>query len=385
MKKRIGIMTLYYKNNNYGGVAQAYALNEYLMKLGYESQLICYNKKKSELNLVDKNKNFSIFIKRVKNKILRILKKPLENILSNKFKEKLLKREVLLENFRDSIAHSKVYDKFTIKNIENEYDCFITGSDQSWNPGVIDEAFVFSFLNEENEKNIFSYAASVAVTDVTDRYIDFMKKELKKYNKISVREEQSVDILSKTTNKNIEWVVDPTLLLDRDDWEKITNKRIIKEKYIFSYMLGNSRKQRKKIKKFAKEKNLILVTIPYIKNGNKFEFKLEDYKFGDIQMIDISFNDFLSLIKYSEYVITDSFHAMCFSYIFEKEFYIFEKDTIFSTNNRISSLLNLFEINNRIIKNYIPVNDEKIDYKIVDKNIGNKIRESKKFLDEALK
>ena len=229
-----------------------------------------------------------------------------------------------------------------------------------------------------------SYASSVAVTDVTGKYKDFMKKELEKYSFISVREKSSKDVIQSLTNKNVEWVMDPTLILDRKNWEELATKRIIKEKYIFSYMIGDNKRQRKQIEKFAKQENLLLVTLPYIKNGNRFEFRIEDYKFGNKQMLDITFEDFLNLIKYSEYVITDSFHAICFSYIFKKEFYAFEKGTLVSTNSRIYTLLELFETTNRIVKDEIEKDSTLLDYDKIDINMSRKIEDSKKFLKTAL-
>ena len=380
---KIGIITLYYKNNNYGGVAQAYALYKYFSNLGYECELITYKKKPSTLNLVNKNKNLKMLINRCKGKIKRISHVPIEKYLSKRYKAKLETRGQKLENFRNSIPHSKVYSLETISEISDKYDIFITGSDQVWNPGVVDQAFVFSFLKNQNKK-ILSYASSVAVTDVTDKYKDFMKKELEKYGFISVREKSSKDIIQSLTNKNVEWVMDPTLILERKDWEKLTTERIIKEKYIFSYMIGDNKKQKKQIEKFAKQENLLLVTLPYIKNGNRFEFRIEDYKFGDKQMLDITFEDFLSLIKYSEYVITDSFHAICFSYIFKKEFYAFEKGTLVSTNSRIYTLLELFEATNRIVKDKIEKDNTLLDYDKIDINMSRKIEDSKRFLKTAL-
>ena len=380
---KIGIITLYYKNNNYGGVAQAYALYKYFSNLGYECELITYKKKPSTLNLVNKNKNLKMLINRCKGKVKRILHVPIEKYLSKRYKTKLETRGQKLENFRNSIPHSKIYSLETISEISNKYDIFITGSDQVWNPGVVDQAFVFSFLNNQNKK-ILSYASSVAVTDVTDKYKDFMKKELEKYSFISVREKSSKDIIQSLTNKNVEWVMDPTLILERKDWEELTKERIIKEKYIFSYMIGDNKKQKKQIENFAKQENLLLVTLPYIKNGNRFEFKIEDYKFGDKQMLDITFEDFLNLIKYSEYVITDSFHAICFSYIFKKEFYAFEKGTLVSTNSRIYTLLELFEATNRIVKDKIEKDNKLLDYNNIDINMSRKIEDSKNFLKTAL-
>lgn len=382
---KIGIITLFYKNNNYGGVAQAYALNKYFLNLGYDSELICYKKTKIDKSLRSENKRLKGLIFRIINKLKKILKIPIEKVLGKKYEKQLKKREEKLELFRNSIPHSAVYTTDNINEIENKYDFFVTGSDQCWNPGVIDNAYTFSFLDKK-DKNIFSYASSIAVTQFSDEYKTFIKKELQKYKNISVREKQSKKILSDITKKEVKLVIDPTLLLDRQEWDKmIDKKRIIKEKYIFSYMLGESTKQRKKIKEIAKKNNLKLVTIPYIKGGNKFGFKIEDYKFGDEQMLDISFNDFLNLIKYADYIITDSFHAVCFSYIFKKEFYVFEKKSLMSTNSRIYNLLDLFGVKDRIISKQINLKKDLLNYETIGNNLLSIIEYSKEYIKESLK
>lgn len=381
---KIGIITLYYKNDNYGGVAQAYALNKYLSNLGLNSELITYKKEKNNLKLTTKNKSARIILKRARKKIINmILKEPIEKICNKKYEIELQKRKEKLENFRNNIKHSELYDIRNIRQIEGKYDYYVTGSDQTWNPGCVDDAFVFNFLNE-NDK-IISYASSVAVEEFSENYKNFMTNALKKYNYISVREEKSKEKLQEITAKNIEWVVDPTMLIDKKEWNQLSNKRVIKEKYIFSYILGDSIKQRNKVKKFAKKMGLKLVTIPFIKNGCNFKYKIEDFKYGDYQMIDISFEDFLSLIKYAEYVITDSFHAVSFSYIFEKDFFVINRSSVISTNSRIESILKIFQLEDRLIKHgEIPMDTKTIDYSRVNENSKYMINKSKEFLNKAL-
>lgn len=383
--KKIGIMTIYYNNDNYGGIAQAYALNKYISDLKYDSEIITYMRNKREVNLTTKNSNVKYIIQRVKNKIInKFIYSPIEKIMEKKYTRLLEQRHEKLQDFRNNIKHSVVYDSDSIEEIKDKYDIYITGSDQTWNPGCIDKGFVFDFL--DNEKyNVFSYAPSIAVDQFSENYIEYMNKVLKKYKFISVREEKSRDNLKKYIDRDIEWVVDPTMLLEKKEWDSLATNRKIKEKYIISYILGNSKKQRKKVKRFAKEKGLKLVTIPYIKNGSQFKFKLVDYKFGDEQMIDISFGDFLSLIKYSEYVVTDSFHAVSFSYIFEKEFFVINRDSVISTNSRIDSILKILGLPERYITDKkIPLNVEKINYSEINKNARVKIDKSKKYLDIAL-
>lgn len=379
--KKIGIITLYYNNNNYGGIAQAYALQKFISNNGYTCELITYKKEKSKINY-SKNNSLKFFTKRCFNKTKNLIISKIETNKRKEFSQVLLNRQEKLEKFRSSIPHSNtIYTINSIEEIEKIYDIYITGSDQCWNPGVIDDAFTFNFL--KNEAFVFSYAPSIAVNNTTKEYDEYLKKALSKYKYISCREESGKDILTKITNREVEWVVDPTLLLERSDWEQVTSKRLIDEEYIFSYMLGENRKQREYIKSFAEKEGLTLVTIPYIKNGNTFTYRMVDKDFGDIQELDISFEDFFSLIKYSKYVVTDSFHAVIFSCIFEKEFYVYDRSGLVSTNSRIQSLLKIMGIDGRIVEKNI-IHKENIDYSFVKKNIQNIITSSKKYLLDAL-
>lgn len=382
--KKIGIITFYYKNDNYGGVAQAYALNKYLTNLGFDSEMITYSKSNNNLKLTTKNRTIKMFIKRGKRKFVnKLIKEPLEKILGRSINEELKERANKLDIFREKINHSEVHNSETITNIKGKYDYYITGSDQTWNPGSVDDSYVYNFLNEKYD--VFSYAPSVAVKEFSEKYKEYMKNALSKYKYISVREENSKYELEKILKRDISWVVDPTMLIKKEDWNALASKRIIQEKYVFSYVLGESRKQRNKVKKFAKEKGLKLVTVPHIKHGCKFQFKIEDYKFGDYQMLDISFEDFLSLIKYSEYVITDSFHAVSFSYIFEKNFFVINRDSVISMNSRIDSILKILGLPERRIQSgEIPIEEDDINYNDVNKSANKMINQSKEYLKNAL-
>ena len=108
---------------------------------------------------------------------------------------------------------------------------------------------------------------------------------------------------------NTKHVLDPTLLVDRESWHELAGKRRINGKYIFCYMLGDDRNQRKQIKEFAKKNGLKLVTLPHIVNSSAFQFKTQDWHFGDVQLYDVGIPEFLSLIQHAEIVVTDSFHA----------------------------------------------------------------------------
>lgn len=388
---RVGIITLYYENNNYGGMAQAYALWRLINDLGYDAELITYKRlvksQAARASLLEKIRRNTI--KSLMARYTKKVKNVLEQTIGKNWEDALRDRTRRLKEFRESIPHSKTYTMADINECTSQYSIFVSGSDQIWKPGVVDDAFVFSFLDGVSGKNIFSYASSVAVASFTDDYLRFMKKELSKYSAISVREEKNAAQLSNLLEYKILNVCDPTLLLLSELWKELTAARQIDKPYIFAYLLGNSRKQRKIIQKFAKREKKLLVTIPHIKGGNQFAFRIEDWRFGDIQMKSVGMEEFFSLIKYADCIVTDSFHATVFSYIFERPFWVFERiaeDKNVEMNSRIYDLLGRLGLENRIIKDFKiegVVND--INFDEARRRIELYLQFSRSYLEKALK
>ena len=386
---KVGIITLYYNNDNYGGIAQSYALCKYIADLGYDTEMISYKRtpvrivgKKEEL----KKKGVLQYCKDHMEYLPQKLYLKLSNKLANKcYHTKLQKyldlRKMAFAKSREMIPHSKVYNENTVVECMDIYDCFISGSDQVWKPGVLQPPYVFSFL--PRGKKCFSYASSITVTDLPDEYGEFMKSELEKYLWISVREYSAKEYLQKLLNRNVDVVVDPTLLLSRDEWNRLASSRKIEEKYLFAYLLGESSYQRKCITDYAKKHGLKVVFLPHVEG----KVRACDLKFGDIQLYDIDLNGFLSLIKHAEIVFTDSFHAVVFSNIFETQFWVFERFVLSkksNMNSRLDTLLNITDEESRKIKYNRDITHENIDFSVVQDKIKDIIEESKNKLSKAL-
>ena len=132
-------------------------------------------------------------------------------------------------------------------------------------------------------------------------------------------------------------MLDPTLLLSIEDWEKIREDVSIDGKYVFCYFLGNNKKSRILARTFARDKGLSLVTIPHATG----DVELSDLGFGDKQLYDISPQQFLSLIKNAEYIFTDSFHAVVFSYLYKRQYFVFHRTRDGAMSTRIQSITEL--------------------------------------------
>lgn len=348
---KVGIITHYYGSSNYGGVLQAYALCNFINSIGFEAEQICYNKKDT------------VTFRRRIGSLLRSIKKAMHP----KVFYYMLKRRKAFLNFRTNIIrHSeKVYTEANLKELATVYDVFITGSDQVWHPNAVCDAYLLDFGITGLKK--FSYAASIAKDSLSDNEKKRYKKALKDFSAISVREENAVSIISEISSKDVKWVVDPVFLLDKKEWMKIIKGSCGKDKYIFCYFLGNDINARHLVKRFAEEKGLKIVTLPYLEG----EYRVSDSNFGDRLLYDITPEEFLGLIKNAEYVFTDSFHAMAFSLIFEKQYFVFERPSKSSMSSRIESLSKLFNRldrfcngHNKTKYEYIE-NSSPIDYKEV--------------------
>lgn len=347
--KKTGILTYYYQTHNYGGMLQSYALPLFLKKNNILAEQICYVRTdewaftKVDYSSVKKPR----FLMRVKNRLLS--PKYDKEILP-----KLKKRNENFSKFEKCIPHGDiVYNLTTISKSNEIYNSFIVGSDQIWNFRCFNPSFFGEFVSEE--KDIISYAASTGKFEFTDKEITYLKDVLEKFKAISVREKDLTDTFSTLINeKEIESVVDPTLLLEQEDWDKITCDNLIKEKYLFCYFLGSDVRLRKLAHKYAKKHRLQVVTIPFA-NQN---FNSADFGFGDICLYDAGPSEFVTLIKHAECVFTDSFHATVFSLIYQKQFFVFDRVEHKGMSSRLYSLTELFECTEQFCDS-----DDKFDIK----------------------
>ena len=379
--KRIGIITQYYNSSNFGGLLQAYALCEYLRSTGYEPKQIMYNQYLDWKDLTRRNKNrndcIDYIIKKFKNFLVKV------NNRIHGVSDIRVRRRNACKEFRDSIPHTnKLYDERNISECLNDFEAFITGSDQVWRPSLFCPAFFLSFVDGADKPKI-SYAASVN-SELTDpRIRNIYSEKLKDFTTISVREKQDVGAIRSLTTTPVYWALDPVFLLSASQWKRVIQRSGITEPFLFCYFLGDGVKERTIAEEYAKKNNLRIVTIPYMQKN----YRECDKSFGDVRLIDVSPNLFLSLIYESQYVITDSFHASAFSIIFNKPFIAFEREDHPEMSNRIMSLTSLFHCENRYCKNHQDSNLHYIetldngDINYQSSEFDSLLKESRRILD----
>lgn len=343
---KVGILTLYHNNFNYGGNLQAYALYKYIKNKGIDAEQIIYAKTKKNdlLSLIKKVRRFGIrgILKKVRATYQE--KKLGVSVDANEMEA----RKLAFQKFSgELIGHSEiVFDDNTICNCLDNYDLFVTGSDQVWNFDLYDDQVYFlNFVDGEKQKK-YSYAASFSMDSLSKRQQRIVKDNLKDYAAISVRERKAQELLLGLTEKTVEYVLDPTLLLSQKDWDEVCENRFISEEYVFGYFLGNNIEVVKMAKEYANMNGFKFVMIPFASG----KYKMIEDSLADIRIVDASPEKFLSLVKYAEYVFTDSFHAVVFSFIYQKQFFVFNRDKMGTMNSRIYGITELLGLEERFCK-----------------------------------
>lgn len=363
--KKIAIMT-WYTYNNYGSVLQAYALRQKIKDYDYDIvDMVNYEPHIQNTTLLEK-----ITVKNIKRKLL--YRQEEVNHLVN---EKNMK----FDNFRNNnfTFTTKCNDATELFLLNDQYDKFICGSDQIWAPTVFDENYFLSFVNNDDKK--ISYAPSIGLPIIENRYIaEEIKGLIEKIENLSIREEQGKDIIKELTGKSAEVVLDPTLLLTKQEWnERFKLQQLPKDEYILFYCLSGSKKDYKIAKKISKKLRKKLKIIP----SDVFDYKKDGVE-------NVSPEEFLKLIYNAYMVITDSFHGTIFSINFNIPFITLKrfKDNKLSQNSRIYNILKKVKLEQRIYDNNIKYFLDNLDVSFLECNkiIEKERRNSIEFLIKAL-
>lgn len=384
--KKIGIITYYYKSQNYGGNLQAYALSQVLIEQGYAAEQISFPRVFTENRTVKRKRLFRRDLLKVCFRKFSYLMYRFFARQENKKHRIQERREKAFSTFNQKvIPHSEqIYAKETLPQSVEVYDIFITGSDQVWNFFGDTHSYLLDFVPSDKTK--MSYAASIAKDSLSEEQKDILRNSLKDYKAVSVREKSAAKLLEGLSPVDVQVVLDPTLLLTREDWDKVCADRVIEKKYLLCYFLGDNRKERKLAEQFAKEKGLLLVAIPHTSG-----IKLMDRKFGDERLYDVSPEQFLSLIKHAEYVFTDSFHAVVFSNIYQKQYFVFNRSKNGEMSSRIVDITELFHRKDRFCAGQERENMQyitslpDIDYTKANEDFEKIKQESIAFLEKNLK
>lgn len=369
----IKIMTIQCAHN-YGSVLQAYGLQETLKKYSNDVKIINYRPKYFEevykLFSIKVYKHYSSSINNVlKHFVGRTLLFPIRLVKYIKFENYMKKRYSLTRRYSSY--------KDLLKNVPlaSTYFC---GSDQIWNTDItsgFDYSYYLNFAKQGSIKA--SYAASLAKKDIDRKYEKEYGECISKFDYISLREETSKDAIQVYTDKEVKIVLDPTLLVNRRKWTELAmqSKLKIKEKYILVYMLEDNQELINIVNELSDKTGYIVISLNKLK-----KFKNEKHRFSWAGP-----EDFLKLFMNSEIVVTNSFHGVVFSILFEKKNYAIPHKT---RGNRIVDLLSKLGLQSRILYTVQDLNheviNETIDYSKVKGILDDEINKSLKYIEDVL-
>lgn len=347
--------TLTFQNaENYGAILQAYALQKSIIKLGVDNVILNYSCEYMGTPYgisALKRKGIIRYFLGIAYAIVRLPRKP------------------RFQNFRNEMKLTKKINYKNLKDIENNYDFFIVGSDQVWNDSItnLDPSFFLNFI--KNSKKKLSYAASFGFENIPHNLKNRYKDLLKSFNVFNMREQSGVRIIQSLLNKKSNLVLDPTLLLDKNEWNLIANKKKNNQKYILVYQITISSFLINTVKKISKQTGYKVISIPFPLGG--FLNASPNLSAGP--------KEWISLFRDAEIVITDSFHGCCFSILYNKKF----KVCITGAATRIYSLLKLLRIEESIHNHKLELDlSFDVDWNSVNKILLKERNKSIKALSE---
>lgn len=300
-------LVTWYGSNNYGTNLQAYALYTVLRSKGIHVDMIrpfCGRKKFHQYPGQQRE---------LRSKCVALIKKVLgirkpEQVRQTKIM-KFLKNEFC---FTPLVTCPK-----DIELLNKQYDKFLTGSDQIWNPYNLDTFYMLDFV-KENQKKI-AYSSSIAVSRIPEEKQNLYKKYLSSFSAIFCREETGSKMLSALTGKTVKTVLDPVLLLDENSWIQFSHKGSLVNRisvsipYIFCYFIGDKDFEWKALKTIKEQYGINRVIVFSVAPPT---CKIKGYEY--LQSADIY--DFVWFLHHATYVVTDSFHNVAMSLKLKKDF-----------------------------------------------------------------
>ena len=364
---KVEIITLHHVRNH-GSLLQTYATQKVIQTLGYDTEVMDFVPKGLWLLTGIKTiKGTGSHVKDVMRKTGAALVFSMAQISVNSF----LKKWITLSPIQYH-SYQEVLDRVP------EADIYLSGSDQIWNTQNANEpndvkAYYLQFI--KNKKKI-AYGSSIGKDEFdNDIEANEVKSYLESYSAIGVRESQAVDLLDSIGITNAVHVLDPTLLLDVNQWKPLFRRRHHRKPYVFVYNLNRNPFIKRFALRLAKEMDLDIVN-----NADTMDFIS-----GAKNRIHNMPYDFLDFLYNAEYVVTDSFHGTAFCINFSKQFITFGAPRF---NSRIISLLRLFSLEERFVSEEqvdSSLMTKAIDYRAVSERLAEERNKSKEFLITSLK
>lgn len=376
--KKIGILTIT-DYLNYGNRLQNYATQELLKASGYDVTSI------ANVTIPPVIKGKELLALRIKNIFshspIELMKRMLNKMEERQIKDKIVAgKKAKDKSFREFSNRHLIETEYVISplnypaDLGEKFDYFVVGSDQIWNPNIRYGSSIDFLMFAPVEKRI-ALAPSFGVSSIPDNFKKNYAKWISEMEFISVREEAGAKIINNLTGKDAPVLVDPTLMLTKEEWIKLseTGRKKPQKPYLLTYFIGSISKERKKIlQKLADENNLELVMMA---------------SFDDIERYDANPGEFVDYIRSADLICTDSFHAIIFSVQMERPFVVFDREGKSAPmSSRIETLLGKFKFENRKYSILKQTNQWfEIDFSHLGGILKTEREKVNAFLDKALK
>lgn len=376
--KKVGIIT-FHKSLNYGSALQAWALSNYISKLGYDVKIVDYTPN-------NYREYYDLFWKPTS---VRYIKSDLLHTIWLPF---LLRRKKGFSDFSDRylpLSEKKYASGDDLTDFVSDQDIMICGSDQIWNTKAIDFNLDYVLYNYHCKRKV-SYAPSIGDSILDEsKDAELIKNSLKEFDFLSAREQSGASNIEAFLGHrvNVETVLDPTLLHNASDYKKLAFKKRMKKPYIFFYSVWYASTAVEAAIALSQKYDLPVYTMM---SGRGNSYLLKNMSTIKLPRYDCGPSGFLSMIKNAKYVITDSFHGTAFSVIFEKKFVAInnaKSDGTLQNDERIRNLLGLLGLTSH----YIPCNEvrdfdlnQNVDYSVVNKKRLDAVEKSKAYIKRAL-
>lgn len=362
--------------NNYGSAMQTYATQKVLEKIGCEVEFVDYWRKSNTPEELAKRMLNSKTMQRLKP--IWGMSKVTENLAIRLLKTLYTNKESPMRAFirkNVTLSPKRYYSFEELKNAPPVADVYITGSDQVWNSiwnDGIDHAFFLDYAPADKPRIAFS--ASIGRTKLDESEIDETRELLLKYSAISVREQSAVDLLQEL-GIDAELILDPTLMLGKEEWTRIEDTSAVpNKKYLLLYQLHDNDQFDQYALKLAQMHNWEIIRIGFGRTDKE--------RVGH-SLFNLSVEQFLGLFSHATCVLTDSFHATAFSLNLGTDF-ISVLPGRFGT--RIESITELTGTGNRVLRsmeNYT-ITENEIDKRHVEQVLEDQRKQGCAFLRRVI-
>lgn len=368
MKRRIGIITLWRTLDNYGQILQCYALQRALKQIGGSPFLIRFDGQ-HRLSL-----RFLHWLK-----VVSSVKSLKRSLAYRKNKARIRDRDIAAFRVKYIEHTDKVFSIAKLKKKPPKADYYVCGSDQIWSQ--YNEGYFLDWGDPHIPR--IAYAVSFGKSSISDQCLPATRKSLRKFQVVTVREKSGVDICRQAGRSDALQVIDPTLLLTAEDYSKLfadvdEAKYNPIRPYLFVYLLKDKPSiVFESIDRFVKDRG---IDITYVRSNEHSSTENNDTRFSKTYP---NIQEWLFLMANAKYVLTDSYHGMLFSVIFNKQFAVYPLTGADSTMNvRIHSFLSEINLNHCMIDGDLDTLDKPIAYTEINsivqkqrKDINGKIRQ----------